>query len=60
MTNFGTKYVSKNCVSKIARETDLEIKIAKNTQTSLRKAMRFLFCLHNTIDVITTKFEHVL
>ena len=36
MTNFRIKYTS--CVSKIARETDLEIKIAKNTQTSLRKA----------------------
>ena len=36
MTNFLIKYNS--CVPKIARETDLEIKIAKNTQTSLCKA----------------------
>ena len=38
MTNLRIKYTS--CVSKIARETDLEIKIAKNTQKSLRKVMQ--------------------
>ena len=38
MPNFRIKYTS--CESKIAQETDLEIKIAKNTQTSLRKATR--------------------
>ena len=40
MTNFLIKYNS--CVSTIARETDLEIRIAKNTQTSLRKATRVI------------------
>ena len=40
MTNFLIKYNS--CVSKIARETDLEIKIAKSTQTSLRQATRVI------------------
>ena len=38
MANFRIKYTS--CVSKIARETDLEIKIARNAWTSLRKATR--------------------
>ena len=38
MTNFRIIYIS--CVSKISRETDMEIKIAKNIQTSLRKATR--------------------
>ena len=37
MANFRIKHTS--CVSKIARETDLKIKIAKNTQTSLRKGV---------------------
>ena len=40
MTNFLIKYNS--CVSKITGETDLEIKIAKNTQPSLRKATRVI------------------
>ena len=38
MTYFRIKYTS--CVSKIIRKTDLEIKIAKNLQISLHKAMR--------------------
>ena len=41
MTNFRIKYTS--CVSKIDRETDLEIKIAKNTQTSFREGTRVKF-----------------
>ena len=42
MTNFRIKYIS--CVSKIARETDLEIKIAKNTQ-------RLIFAQGNASEV---------
>ena len=38
MTNYRIKYTS--CVSKIARDTDLEIKIANNTPTSLREPTR--------------------
>ena len=40
MTYFRIKYNS--CASKIARETDLEIKIARNIQTSLRKLTRMI------------------
>ena len=36
MTNFQINYTS--CVLKIAQETDVEIRIAKNTQTFLHKA----------------------
>ena len=55
MTNFPIKYTS--CVSKISRVTDLEIKIAKNTDIFAYKATRVnykiqvLFCLHNIIDI---------
>ena len=48
MTNFRMKYTS--YVSKIARETDLEIKIAKNTQTSSRQAT-------GVCEVRTIKFK---
>ena len=40
MTNFLIKYNS--CISTNARETDFEIKIAKNRETSLRKGTRVI------------------
>ena len=40
MTSFLIKYNS--FVSKFARETDLELKIAKTMQTSLRQATRVI------------------
>ena len=49
MTNFLIKHNS--CVSKIARETDLEIKIAKNTETSLRKATRVIRTMTMTMTM---------
>ena len=65
MTNFQIKYTS--CLSKIARETDLEIKIAENTQTSLRKvtSVKLELCnsslvLFYNVDIDTTEFEHIL